>query len=60
MNCFTHCPSCKHAIFYRYGNEYGCYLTECKYELAEYNDTVITSNTHWFIAHQKKEVERSE
>ena len=20
MNCFTHCPSCKHAIFYGYGN----------------------------------------
>ena len=44
MNYFTHCPSCKHAIFYGYGNGYGCYLTECKYELAEYNNRVITSN----------------
>lgn len=43
MNCFTHCPSCKHAIFYGYGNGYGCYLTECKYELAEYCNRVITS-----------------
>lgn len=33
------CPSCKNAI---YG--YGCYLTECKYEPAEYNNRVITSN----------------
>lgn len=60
MNCFTHCPSCKHAIFYGYGNGYGCYLTECEYELAEYNDRVITQHTHWFIARQKKEVGRSE
>ena len=44
MNYFTHCPSCKHAIFYGYGNGYGCYLTKCKYELAEYNNRVITSN----------------
>ena len=44
MNCFTYCPSCKHAIFYGYGNGYGCCLTECKYELAEYNNRVITSN----------------
>ena len=35
MNSFTHCPSCKHAIFYGYDNGYGCYLTECKYELTE-------------------------
>lgn len=41
MNCFTHCPSCKHAIFYGYGSGHGCYLTECKYE---YNNRVITSN----------------
>lgn len=40
MGYFTHCcPSCKNAI-----NGYGCYLTECKYELAEYNNRVITSN----------------
>lgn len=44
MNCFTQCPSCKHAIFYGYGNGYGCYLTECRYEPAEYNNRVITSN----------------
>ena len=44
MNRFTHCPSCKHAIFYGYGYGYGCCLTECKYELAEYNNRVIISN----------------
>ena len=44
MNCFTNCPSCKHAIFYGYGNGYGCYLTECKYELAKYNNRFIASN----------------
>ena len=44
MNCFTHCPSCKHAIFYGYGNGYGCYLAECHYEPAEYNNRIITSN----------------
>lgn len=43
MNCFTHCPSCKHAMLYGYGNGYVCCLTECKYELAEYNNRVITS-----------------
>ena len=42
MNSFTHCPSCKHAIFHGYG-KYGCYLTECKYELAEYSNRVSTS-----------------
>ena len=44
MNCFTHCPSCKHAILYGYGNGYGCYLTECKYEPAKYNNRVIASS----------------
>ena len=41
---FLHCMSCKHAICYGYGNGYGCYLTECKYEPAEYNNRVVTSN----------------
>ena len=40
----TSCPSCKHAIFFGYGSGYGCYLPECRYELAEYNNRVITSN----------------
>lgn len=44
MICLTHCPSCKHAIFYGYGNGCGCYLTKCKYESAEDNNRVITSN----------------
>lgn len=44
MNCFTHCPSCKHAISYGYGYGYDCSLTECKYEQSEYNNRVITSN----------------
>lgn len=44
MTCLTHCLSCKHAIFYGYGNGCGCYLTECKYEPAEYNNSAITSN----------------
>ena len=44
MNIRTQCPSCKHAIFFGYGSGFGCYLTECKYEHAEYNNTVIVSN----------------
>ncbi len=44
MNCFTDCPTCKHAIFYGYGNGFGCYLADCRYEPTEYNNTCITSN----------------
>lgn len=44
MNFLTNCPSCKHAIFYGYGNGYGCQLAECRYELAGFRNCVIASN----------------
>lgn len=44
MNCLTNCPSCKHAIFWGYGNGYGCQLAECRYELATFGNHVIASS----------------